>query len=301
MGHEGRLAHAWECGPQARGDLNLTDIAPISPGTTNDVAIAHDYVTQRGGAERVVLSMLRAFPSALLYTTLFEPAASFPEFADRTVIASPLNHVRFLRRHHRTALPLLAPAAALMRVPARVTICSSSGWAHGFRVAGRKVVFCHSPARWLYQQTRYLGEGNAVARATLRVIGRPLRRWDRRAARGADRYLVVSNAVRDHVQDVYGIEAEVLHSPVTLDLAGQARGVAGIDPGFFFLVSRLLPYKNVHVASEAFRGLPDQRLVVVGTGRSTRTSRGTPRRMSYFSAPLPTTSCAGCTRTPQRW
>ena len=32
------------------------------------VAIVHDYLTQRGGAERVVVSMLKAFPSALVYT-----------------------------------------------------------------------------------------------------------------------------------------------------------------------------------------------------------------------------------------
>ena len=38
------------------------------------VAIAHDYLTQRGGAEKVVLAMARAFPEAPIYTTLFEPS-----------------------------------------------------------------------------------------------------------------------------------------------------------------------------------------------------------------------------------
>lgn len=42
------------------------------------VAIAHDYLTQRGGAERVVLSMLRAFPDATVYTSLYDPEGTFP-------------------------------------------------------------------------------------------------------------------------------------------------------------------------------------------------------------------------------
>ena len=46
------------------------------------VAIAHDYLTQRGGAERVVLAMARAFPDAPIYTTLYDPQQTFPEFAD---------------------------------------------------------------------------------------------------------------------------------------------------------------------------------------------------------------------------
>ena len=44
------------------------------------VAIVHDYLTQRGGAERVVLAMHRAFPTAPIYTSLYEPDLTFPEF-----------------------------------------------------------------------------------------------------------------------------------------------------------------------------------------------------------------------------
>jgi hypothetical protein len=135
--------------------------------TACDVAIAHDYVTQRGGAERVLLSILRAFPFAPLYTTLYQPSGSFPEFGRRGIVTSPLNHLGVLRRHHRLAFPILAPAVSLLKVRARVTLCSSSGWAHGVRVEGRKVVYCYAPARWLYQQHVYLA---CIHRS---VIGNP--------------------------------------------------------------------------------------------------------------------------------
>ena len=50
------------------------------------IAIAHDYLTQRGGAERVVLSMAKAFPDAAIYTTLYDPEGTYPEFADLNII-----------------------------------------------------------------------------------------------------------------------------------------------------------------------------------------------------------------------
>lgn len=94
------------------------------------VAIAHDYLTQRGGAERVVLALSRAFPDAPIHTALYDVEGTFPEFRDREVVAGPLNRIPALRRHHRAALPVLAPAASSTRIDAGVTIASSSGWAH---------------------------------------------------------------------------------------------------------------------------------------------------------------------------
>lgn len=122
------------------------------------VALVHDYLTQRGGAERVVLSLRRAFPDAPIYTSLYDPAGTFPEFGAADVQPLPLNLLAPLRRRHRLALGLLAPSFSRLRVEADVVVCSSSGWAHGTAATGRKIVYCHAPARWLYQGERYLGE-----------------------------------------------------------------------------------------------------------------------------------------------
>src|SRR5207245_1613973 len=80
---------------------------------------------------RVVLAMARAFPGAPIYTSLFEPAGTFPEFRDLDVRPLALNAVGPLRRRHRAALPLLAPSFSRLRVQADAVLCSSSGWAHG--------------------------------------------------------------------------------------------------------------------------------------------------------------------------
>ncbi len=230
------------------------------------VAIVHDYLTQRGGAERVVLTLADGYPDAPIYTSMYEPEETFPEFATHDVRTLAIDRVAALRHHHRLALPVLAPAFSRLHVDAEVTLCSSSGWAHGIHATGAKVVYCHNPARWLYQADQYLAGGSRWAAAGLALLSPPLRRWDRRAALSADRYLVNSRAVRSRVADIYGIDADVVPPPVDMDVAGPRRPPAGVEPGFLLCVSRLLSYKNVGAVVAAFERLRDQRLVVVGTG-----------------------------------
>ncbi|MCF6385476.1 glycosyltransferase [Mycobacterium sp. MBM] len=245
------------------------------------VAIAHDYLTQRGGAEKVVLSMSKAFPDAPIYTLLYDPQGTYPEFADRDIRVSPLNRVSLLRKHHRAALPVLPFAASAMHVDADVVVTSSSGWAHGFRTEGRKLVHCHTPAHWLYAREHYLKpDGDLLKRAILAVGSPPLRSWDRRAAATVDRYLAVSTAIKARIKAAYGIDAGVLPSPIAMkphtaaepvpelqdwatDPAARAEGRAG-QP-FYLCVSRLMAYKNVDAVVGAFAGT-DRRLVVVGHG-----------------------------------
>ena len=229
------------------------------------VSVVHDYVTQRGGAERVVLAMLEAFPRAPLYTSLYEPDRTFPGFRDADVIAMPMNRFVPLRRWHRLAFPLLAQAFSRLEVPGDVVVCSSSGWSHAARSTGRKIVYCHTPARWLYQPDRYLRRRRGPASAALALLRPRLLEWDRRAAASAHRYLANSSEVGTRIRSLYGVEAEVLPPPPALE-PGPERPVAALEPGFFLCVSRLLPYKNVDAVVRAFRGLPDERLVIVGSG-----------------------------------
>lgn len=239
------------------------------------VAIVHDYLTQRGGAERVVLSMLKAFPGAVIYTSLYRPEATFAEFRGADVRTLALNRVGMLRRHHRLAFPFLAPAFSTLRIDADVALCDSSGWAHGVQVRGRKVVYCHTPARWLYSPDTYLREGASAGHVALALLGGPLRRWDRRAASTAHRYLTGSNEVLGRIASTYGRSAEVLPSPPGVDPSGPLEPVPGLRPGFFLVIARLLAYKNVDAVVSAFRQLPDQELVVVGTGPQEAALRAT--------------------------
>jgi glycosyltransferase involved in cell wall biosynthesis len=237
--------------------------------------LAHDYLTQRGGAERVAAIMAEAFPGAPLHTTLYEPDATFDDFRKLTVRTTILNRVPLFRRDHRLALPFYAPVVSGMSVDAEVLLASSSGWAHGIDCTGRKVVYCHAPARWLYQTDRYVGadQGGLGARArrsamkaSLAALAPSLRRWDQRRAQSADRYLVNSSVIREMVQDVYGIEAEVLPPPPALNVAGTLEAVEVIREPFVLCVARLLPYKNVDTVISAVKGISGLSLAIVGRG-----------------------------------
>jgi glycosyltransferase involved in cell wall biosynthesis len=232
------------------------------------VALAHDYLTQRGGAERAVLSMLEAFPGAPLHTTLFEPAGTFPEFVDADIRTSWLNDVPFFRRSHRAALPFLAAAVGSLDVgEVDMVVCSSTGWAHGIRTppGARKLVYCNTPARWLYRRDEYL-PGRGVGAAALTVLRRPLERWDRRAAASADLYVANSRNIAARIEAVYGWSPGAIIHPPHRPITAQPRAPEGVEPGAFLVVSRLLPYKNVEPVVEAFRSLPHERLVVIGDG-----------------------------------
>lgn len=238
------------------------------------VAIAHDYLTQRGGAERVVLSLMRAFPDAQVHTLLYDPDGTYPEFRDADIKVSPLNRVSPLRRDHRLALPVLRPFADRMRIDADLTVVSTSGWAHGFPTTGKKLVYCHSPARWLYLSDEYLG-GSALSSPkglALTALQPSLVRWDQTAARSCEAYLSNSTTVRDRIQRVYGFDAAAVFPPFGVTAGGAEEPIAEAEEwlsdrtGFHLVVSRLLPYKNVDRAAAAFSQLPDERLLVIGRG-----------------------------------
>jgi glycosyltransferase involved in cell wall biosynthesis len=230
------------------------------------VALVHDYLTQRGGAERVVLSLTKAFPGAPLYTSLYDADATFAEFGEVDVRPLALDSLPVLRRNHRLALPLLATAFSRLRISADAVVCSSSGWAHGTRVDGRKIVYCHTPARWLYQGERYLRRRASPGGLALSLLRPVLARWDATAAASADRYLANSTVVRERIRQLYGREAEVVPPPHAIDPAGPGQPIDGLEPGFLLCVSRLLPYKNVGAVVEALARRPELTLALAGSG-----------------------------------
>lgn len=263
------------------------------------IAITHDYLTQKGGAERVVLAMHRAFPEAKIYTTLYHPEGTYPEFAKANIVTSSLNRIPFFRKNHRAALPILAPVSASLRIPADIVLSSSSGWAHGFSTTGSTFVYCHSPARWLYLTEQYIGKSrqNSPAALLVRLLGPALRRWDRRAAARADVYVANSTVVQERINDVYGMDVDVMHPPHSVDIDGHQEPISGIedfieDGGHFIVVSRLLPYKNVDQAVQAFEGL-NERLLVIGAGPLLETLRA--------MAPVNVRFASNLTDAQMRW
>ena len=226
-------------------------------------ALVQDHVAQRGGAERVGLVLLEALGVETLHTSVYAPDRTYPAYQDVDVRPRAFSRLPLIRSNHRWAFPLMPWGMQRLRAPADVLVTASAGWSHGVPASGRKVAYWYAPPRWIYQQDEYLGSRGWVSR-TIRAATPLLRAWDRRAVDSVDRHLAVSVEVADRLRRFYGVEAEVLHPPVTL--RGTPTAVDGVEPGYLLVVSRLLSYKHVHVVAKAMSQLPDQRLVVVGTG-----------------------------------
>jgi glycosyltransferase involved in cell wall biosynthesis len=229
------------------------------------VVVVHDYLTQRGGAERVALAIMRAFPEATLVTSVYQPDTTFAEFREYDVRSTWLAKFPPARRDPRVALPLLAKAFSDYRLPAAdIVICSSSGWAHGIRSRVPKIVYCHNPPRWLHQTSEYAAKQPLPVRLALEVMRRRLTSWDKDAAGTATKYLANSTVVRDRIMQCYGLDAELLPPPVGIQTSGRRQPVPGVEPGFLLSISRARGYKNAGLLAEAVSRIPGEAMVMVG-------------------------------------
>lgn len=113
------------------------------------VAIVHEYLNQRGGAERCVLEMASMWSGAPIHTSLYRPESTFPEFRELDARTSFLDRLP-VDRGFRSLFPLY-PAAfrSLGTIDADLVISSSSGWAHGVRTSDRAfhAVYCGGAER----------------------------------------------------------------------------------------------------------------------------------------------------------
>jgi glycosyltransferase involved in cell wall biosynthesis len=212
------------------------------------VAIVHDYLNQRGGAERVVLELSDIWPEAPIYTSLYRPQSTFPGFEHREVRGTMLDRLP-VDRGFRNLFPLYPAAFRMLgEIDADVVLASSSGWAHMARASpsALHVVYCYTPARWLYRD-EYLNLRDARARqALMRPVLGSFRRLDRSAAVRADLYIGISAAVQRRIRNAYGIDAAMVPPPVDID---RFRPTPRGDR--LLTVSRLLPYKHVDLLVRA--------------------------------------------------
>lgn len=243
----------------------------VDPASFGRVTIVHDYLNQRGGAEQVVLELSAIWPQAPIYTSLYRPGSTFREFAERDVRTSFLDRLP-VDRGFRNLFPLY-PAAfrSFGRIDADVVLASSSGWAHLARAtpAALHVVYCYTPARWLYRHD-YLGAGRSrsAREALIRPAGAILRHVDRSAALRGSLYVAISAAVRRRIRDIYGLDAPIVYPPVDTErLTPRPRGER------LLVISRLLPYKRVNLVVRAATQLGIG-LDVVGDGPALAGLRG---------------------------
>lgn len=233
------------------------------------VALVHDYLTQFGGAERVLLALMELFPNAPVFT-LVHDAAGVDTIDRRRLRTSWLQALPLARRHHRY-FPLLMPLAA-EQLDLRgfdVVLSASHSFGKGV-ITGPDtlhIVYCFTPTRYVWDDShRYVREfSRSPFFRRLAPLGLSyIRRWDYFAAQRPDIYLTLSAYVARRIEKYYGRSAQVIPPPVEVD-----RFAARYDPDgtgdYYLIVSRLVPYKRVDLAIEACEKL-GRRLKIAGSG-----------------------------------
>ena len=232
------------------------------------VAIVHEWLTIPGGSEDVVIELLKMFPQAELFTTIYDPAPWPGLIKERPVHASFLNRIPGARSHYPKLLPLMNRAFRSFDLSGFDLVLSSNhACAKNVRTQPDTlhVCYCHTPMRYAWEE-EFL-EGEQVGRAT-RLLLPPLlsrlRREDLEGASGPDVFVANSRHVAARIERFYGRSSEVVHPPVDvahyLDLERAPRD-------FYLVFGRVVPYKRVDLAVAACArvGKP---LKVAGSGRA---------------------------------
>ncbi len=233
-----------------------------------NVALVHDYLNQRGGAERVFRHIADLYPRAPVYTSLFDRVATGDLVAAERVRTSALQALPGAKRYFRLLAPLYPAAFERFDLSAYDTIVSTTtAWAKGvrFRPDAIHVCYIHTVSRFAYAYEQYVGAltggpRGALAPLVRSVVGR-LVAWDKEAAQRPTAFIANSENVARRVRAFYGRDAFVAHCPVDVDRFAIGPG----DGDYYLVVSRLLPYKRVDLAIAA-AALANVRLLIVGAG-----------------------------------
>lgn len=239
------------------------------PSAWEPLALVHDYLTEYGGAERVLEAFAALWPDAPIYTAVYDRERmrclgfSLPPGRIRTLVPAGLPYRGQARKLWTPLFPALWARLDLRGF--RTVVSSSSFAAHQIRVAAgaHHICYSHSPPRFLYGLTTELDHRALHRLPPFRVLYGALRRADRRAASRVHTFVANSEEVRRRIRRVYGRESTVIYPPV--DTASFAVVPASAERSYFLSYGRLVGSKRVDIAVEAANRacVP---LVVAGTG-----------------------------------
>lgn len=231
------------------------------------VALVHEPLFGMGGSERVLLALHQMFPQAPVYTSIFNPKRLDKAFGALDMRLSFMQRLPFIHRYHRAYLPLYPFAYERMDLRDYDLVISSS-WSFAKSVVTRPdtlhICYCHNTMRtaWQFEDSAEKEHLGRLPRAILPWYVAFLRNWDYATAARVDYFVANSPAVVARIAKYYRREAAYIPPPIE---TGRFF-VADRHDDYFLIVSRLVPYKRIDLAVEAFTqlGLP---LRIVGSGR----------------------------------
>jgi glycosyltransferase involved in cell wall biosynthesis len=232
------------------------------------IALAHDWLNQMGGAENVLETMVSMFPQAPVFTTIYAPDLMPPEYQTWDIRLSWLNNAPGIYRYHQPYLPLYPAAVRSLNLTGyEVILSNKSGFIHGVKTAPNQLHLCYclSPTRYVWNYRNYAQRENLgrLTNLVLKPVIAALRRWDYQAAQQVNHFCAISTEIQQRIKKYYHRDSVVIAPPANTQ---RFLPVARPTEDYYFIISRLIPYKRIDLAVRAFTKM-GKRLIITGNGR----------------------------------
>ena len=232
------------------------------------IAIVCDWLTNMGGAERVVLQLHHAFPKAPIYTSTYEPD-KMPLFKGCEVHTAWLQKLpRVLRKHQLLTLPRQWHFGHLKLKGYDVVISLSGAEAKAVQAPdGVHINICNTPTLYYWvKPENYLQKGsgglNPLWRAGLKLLMPYAKKWDLKASKRPDIMLAISTAVQSRIKNIYHRDSDILFPPADIErfTSDPPKTRSG-----FVVFGRQVKHKRLDLAVQACN-LARKELTVIGDG-----------------------------------
>ncbi len=250
---------------QCRLSTYSAHIAYITCNTMR-IALVHDYLSQDGGAERVLKAFHELWPDAPLFV-LFHDKHKIGGFEKAEVRESFISKLPLGKKRYQWYLPWMPLATERHNLHEfDVVLSSTSAFAKGVltRPDTLHISYCHTPTRYLWTDTHeYIAElkYNKAIKAFLPRIIHRLRLWDKMSVDRVDQFIANSDTVRQRILKYYRRESDIIYRPVDT----QQFAVSDEIGDYFVSGGRLVSYKRFDLLIEAFNRLQIP-LKIFGTG-----------------------------------
>ncbi len=237
------------------------------------VAIFYDWLNQWGGAERVLIDILKIYPSAHLYTLVFNPKkTSWLPFRTK-VFTTSINHLPHAHSNPIIYTPLYTIALKRLDLSAYdIIISTTSTIGHQLTTSKKQLYVCyfHNINRYLY----YTPPKYLLLKPFLKIY----QLLDTRLALNPNHLLCNSKTVQQRIECHYHRQAQIIHPGVNVK---EFIPVAHPSNDYFLIVSRLVTHKNIDLAIHACQSLRLP-LKIVGIGRESARLKNISTKTTQF-------------------
>ena len=235
-----------------------------------NIAIVHYWLVNMRGGEKMLEALLEMFPSADIYTHVYNPNAVSDIIKSHKVYKSHINRLPFAKKFYQLYMPLMP--AALIEFDLQkydLVISSEAGPAKGVvpNPNAYHLCYCHSPMRYIWDMYHeYFRGTNRLIRFFMRRLIPSLRLWDISSANMVDRFITNSHYVAKRIRRIYNREAEVVYGPSSIERFVNAERKPS---GYYLFFGQIIGYKRADIAIEACVK-SERKLIVAGAGAKKR-------------------------------